>query len=58
MNSRRLLVIAEVLLLIVGFISLGWAGFVTARRLADNSWQDYRFEQSVAEIQNLALWLP
>ena len=47
MNSRRLLVIAEVLLLIVGFISLGWAGFVTARRLADNSWQDYRFEQSV-----------
>ena len=47
MNSRRLLVIAEILLLIVGFISLGWAGFVTARRLADNSWQDYRFEQSV-----------
>ncbi len=33
MNSRRLLVIAEVLLLILGFISLGWAGFVTARRI-------------------------
>ncbi|HYI92507.1 MAG TPA: class D sortase [Bryobacteraceae bacterium] len=47
MTFRRPLVMVEVLLLIVGFISLGWAGFATVRWMADSSWQDYRFEQAL-----------
>jgi sortase A len=34
-------------LLIVGFICLGWAGYMTGQRLLFSSWQDYKFEQSL-----------
>lgn len=49
-NSRhqcRTLVIVESLFLIVGFLCLGWAGYMTAQRLLFSSWQNYSFEQSL-----------
>jgi sortase A len=42
-------VFAESLFLIVGFVCLGWAGYMTAQRVLYSSWQDYRFEQSLQE---------
>lgn len=44
----RALVAAEVLLLIVGFVSLGWAGYMTVQRIVYSSWQEYRFEEKLA----------
>jgi len=37
----------ELVFLLVGFVCLGWAGYMTAQRVLYNSWQDYRFEQSL-----------
>jgi sortase A len=41
------LVLAEVSLLLIGFVAVGWAGYMTAQRLLYSSWQDYRFEQTL-----------
>jgi sortase A len=46
-GRRRTLLVAEFLFLIFGFLCLGWAGYMTAQRLLDSSWQDYRFEQAL-----------
>jgi sortase A len=46
-HQRRTLVIVESLFLIVGFLCLGWAGYMTAQRLLFSSWQNYNFEQSL-----------
>lgn len=43
----RALMAAEIFLLLVGFICLGWAGYSTGERLLLGSWQDYRFEQAL-----------
>ena len=46
-NKRPTLVIVESLFLIVGFIFLGWAGYMTAQLFLFSSWQDYKFEQAL-----------
>src|SRR5207237_849904 len=45
-KRSRTLLIAEFLFLIVGFVCLGWAGYMTGQRMLYSSWQDYRFEQA------------
>lgn len=34
--------------LIVGFVCLAWAGYMTAQSIASNSWQSYRFDQTLS----------
>ncbi|HYP05935.1 MAG TPA: class D sortase [Bryobacteraceae bacterium] len=50
-QRRRTLLIAEIALLTIGFVFLTWAGYMTARGIASNSWQNYRFEESLAGNQ-------
>src|SRR4051812_36901966 len=47
-RRRKNLLIAETVLLTVGFLCLAWAGYMTAQGAASNSWQSYKFEQSLA----------
>lgn len=47
-GRRHALLFAEAALLLLGFVCLGWAGYSTVQRLMDNSWQAYRFEQTLA----------
>lgn len=47
-QRRKALLMAETALLLVGFVCLVWAGYMTAQSVASNSWQTYRFEQSLS----------
>lgn len=51
-KRRRTLVFVRSLFLMVGFVCLGWAGYMTGQRLLYNSWQDYRFEQELQGQQS------
>lgn len=46
-NSRhqKTLLFLEVVLLLIGFVSLGWATYKTGQRFFYASWEDYRFDQ-------------
>ena len=46
-KGRRTLVLVEILFMLIGFVCLGWAGYVTAERFLYSSWQDYKFEQGL-----------
>lgn len=50
-TRRRRLLVAEIIFLIVGFVFLSWAGYMTAQSIASNSWQNYRFDQSLSGNQ-------
>jgi sortase A len=46
-KTNRILLLAEIVFMLAGFVCLGWAGYATAQRLLYSSWQDYKFEQSL-----------
>lgn len=50
-GRRNALLIAEIILLAVGFLCLTWAGYMTARSIASNSWQNYGFDEALAGRQ-------
>ena len=48
MRRGRKLMLVEGILLLAGFLCLGWFGYMTVQRIVDNSWQSYKFEQALA----------
>jgi sortase A len=40
--------LVEGILLLAGFLCLGWFGYMTVQRIVANSWQSYEFEQALA----------
>jgi sortase A len=50
-SRKKTLLLAETVFLIFGFLCLAWAGYMTAQSIASNSWENYRFDQTLAGKQ-------
>ena len=46
-KRRKTLIVAESILLLLGFVLLGWAGYMTGQRFLYSSWEGYKFEQAL-----------
>jgi sortase A len=50
-RRRKTLILAEIVFLLTGFVCLIWAGYMTAQSIAANSWDSYRFEETLSGNQ-------
>ena len=50
-SRKKTLLLAETVFLFFGFLCLAWAGYMTAQSIASNSWENYRFDQTLAGKQ-------
>lgn len=46
-KPKKTLLFLEIVFLLAGFIALGWAGYTAGQGYLYNSWQDYKFEQTL-----------
>lgn len=54
-SRKKTLLVAETAFLILGFVCLAWAGYMTAQSVAANSWQNYTFDQKLAGKESSVL---